>query len=119
MLSQYHPGSGAVYPLPTYAVLLGQTFIAAVAGVFNQHLLKSQNATLHAQNMVLYMFGVILNVTIHWTTKMLKPTEPDFFEGFGNIGAILVIVSSVLNGLAITAIYKCEYQRLPASTFRI
>ncbi|KAK5032609.1 hypothetical protein LTS07_004019 [Exophiala sideris] len=75
MLSQYHPG---------------QTFVSAIAGVFNQYLLKSQSATLHAQNMVLYNFSIIFNATIHWTIKALKPEEP----------------APVLKGLAITAIYK-------------
>lgn len=117
ILSQYHPDSGSIYPIPTYAVLLGQTFVAAIAGVFNQHLLKTQSATLHAQNMVLYSFGMVTNTVIHLTIKIFKPEEPGFFEGYGNIGALLVIVSSVLNGLIITAIYKCEWCLLSALEF--
>jgi Nucleotide-sugar transporter len=108
IVTQYHPGTGTIYPLSTYLILFFQTFTTAVAGVYNQHLLKSQNTSLHAQNMALYAFGVVTNTIIHAIISMIKDDEPGMFEGFDNVGAILVIVSNILNGLAITAVYKCK-----------
>lgn len=107
VVTQYHPGTGTMYPLPTYLILFFQVFTAAVAGVYNQHLLKSQDSSLHAQNMSLYAYGVVINTTVHFIISAMKDDEPGMFQGFNNIGAILVIVSNVLNGLAITAVYKC------------
>ena len=108
IVTQYHPGTGTIYPLSTYVILFFQTFTAAVSGVYNQHLLKSQDSSLHAQNMALYAYGVVINSTIHGIISLIKANEPGLFEGFDNVGAILVIVSNVLNGLAITAVYKCK-----------
>lgn len=109
VVTQYHPDTGSTYPVPTYALLFFQTIVTALAGVFNQHLCKSQEASLHAQNMVLYAFGVVINLCIHAMVSFLKPDEPGFFDGYGHAGAILVIVSNVLNGLVITAVYKCKF----------
>ena len=57
--------------------------------------------------MVLYAFGVVTNGIIHSVIAFLKPDEPGFLQGYNNIGAVLVILSNVLLGLAITAVYKC------------
>lgn len=108
IVTQYHEGSGLTYPLPTYFVLLLQTAVSAVAGVLNQFLCKNQNASLHAQNMVLYGFGTLINGIVHITITFLNPHEPGFFQGYDQVGAVLVIASNVLLGLAITAVYKCE-----------
>jgi hypothetical protein len=106
---QYHPEAGSTYPLSTYLVLLFQTSISAVSGVYNQHLLKSSGASLHANNMVLYASGVCLNLLVYTVMRMIKSDEPGFFTGYGNIGAVLVVMSNVLIGLVITAVYKCEF----------
>ncbi|ETN41475.1 uncharacterized protein HMPREF1541_03411 [Cyphellophora europaea CBS 101466] len=106
IVTQYHPGTGSVYPIYTYAILGFQTFCSAVAGVYNQHLLKSQDSSMHAQNMALYTFGMCINTVVHFIISTIKSDEPGFFHGFNQIGPILVIVSSVLNGLVITAVYK-------------
>jgi drug/metabolite transporter (DMT)-like permease len=108
IITQYHPDTGSTYPLPSYAILFFQTVVTALAGVFNQHLCKSQEASLHAQNMVLYAFGVCINLTVHGMVTFLKPGEPGFFVGYHHPGAIFVIFSNVLNGLVITAVYKCK-----------
>ncbi|KAK5053699.1 hypothetical protein LTR84_001660 [Exophiala bonariae] len=106
IVTQYHEGSGLTYPLPTYLVLLLQTGVSAVAGVLNQFLCKSQPASLHAQNMVLYGFGTLTNGIVHIAITFLNPNEPGFFQGYNQVGAFLVIASNVLLGLAITAVYK-------------
>jgi hypothetical protein len=107
VVTQYHPGTGASYPFSTYFLLIGQTFLGAVAGVYNQSLCKKENASLHGDNMVLYAAGAVVNLMIHITMKMVKTDEPNFFAGYGSWGAIMVILSNVFIGLAITAVYKC------------
>jgi hypothetical protein len=86
-----------------------QTFLSAVAGVYNQKLCKSENASLHADNMVLYAAGVCVNLLVHMMTRFIKADEPGFFTGYGDWGALMVIISNVFIGLAITAVYKCKF----------
>jgi hypothetical protein len=84
-------------------------FVSAVAGVYNQHLLKADHASLHAQNTLLYACGVLINGFIHMTLRFLTADEPGFLSGYNSIFACLVIVSNVFMGLAITAVYKCKF----------
>jgi hypothetical protein len=107
--TQYRPDTGASYPMSTYIILIVQVFVSSVAGVYNQHLLKSDHASLHAQNALLYGCGVIINGIIHTTLRYLTPDEPSFLSGYTSIVAYLVIISNVFIGLAITAVYKCKY----------
>ncbi|KAK0109322.1 hypothetical protein ONS96_003141 [Cadophora gregata f. sp. sojae] len=104
--TQYTPETGTSYPLSTYMVLLFQVFVSSVAGVYNQSLLKSDQASLHAQNAVLYGCGVVINGLVHVTLSYVTEDEPGFFVGYNNSAAYLVIVSNVFIGLAITAVYK-------------
>jgi hypothetical protein len=90
-------------------VLLFQVFLSAVAGVYNQTLLKDEEASLHAGNMMLYGSGVVINMILHITIRSLKDDEPAFFVGYNSVPAILVVLSNVFIGLAITAVYKCEF----------
>ncbi|TID25905.1 UDP-galactose transporter [Venturia nashicola] len=106
VVTQYNPTTGSSYPLPTYLVLLFQTFLSAVAGVYNQKLCKSEGASLHADNMILYAAGCCANILIHIMTRFIKSSEPGFFTGYNDWGAIMVIASNVFIGLAITAVYK-------------
>lgn len=108
IVTQYQPGKGALYPLDTYALLLFQVFLSASSGVYNQVLLKADDSSLHANNMILYASGTIVNFVCHITIKCVSSNEPGFFEGYGSIHAILVIMSNVFIGLAITAVYKCK-----------
>jgi len=89
-------------------VLIFQTFLSAVAGVYNQRLCKAEDASLHAGNMTLYTAGVAINFVVHLITRVLRPSEPGFFSGYNNLAACMVIVSNVFIGLAITAVYKCK-----------
>ncbi|KAG5744533.1 hypothetical protein H9Q72_013221 [Fusarium xylarioides] len=106
IVTQYQPGKGALYPLDTYALLLFQVFLSASSGVYNQVLLKADDSSLHANNMILYASGTIINFVCHITIKCVSSNEPGFFEGYGSIHAFLVIMSNVFIGLAITAVYK-------------
>ena len=90
-------------------MLLAQVFVSSVAGVYNQSLLKGDSASLHAQNTMLYAFGVVINAMIHTTIRIVKPEEPSLFAGYTNLPSYLVILSNVFIGLAITAVYKCKF----------
>lgn len=58
--------------------------------------------------MTLYAAGATINVLLHLVMALVKSDEPGFFVGYGSWGAILVIMSNVFIGLAITAVYKCK-----------
>ncbi|KAK2034241.1 UDP-galactose transporter [Colletotrichum zoysiae] len=106
MVTQYNPQTGTTYPFSTYFILLFQVFLSASSGVYNQALLKTDDSSLHADNMILYGAGASMNLLCHLVIKTLKADEPGFFEGYNSFGAIMVIVSNVFIGLAITAVYK-------------
>ncbi|KAF6828901.1 cmp-sialic acid transporter [Colletotrichum plurivorum] len=106
MVTQYNPETGTTYPFSTYFILLFQVFLSASSGVYNQALLKTDDSSLHADNMILYAAGAVMNLMCHIVIKVLKADEPGFFEGYNSFGAIMVIVSNVFIGLAITAVYK-------------
>ncbi|TEA11053.1 CMP-sialic acid transporter 2 [Colletotrichum sidae] len=106
MVTQYNPQTGTTYPFSTYFILLFQVFLSAASGVYNQALLKTDDSSLHADNMILYAAGASMNLICHIVIKTLKADEPGFFEGYNSFGAIMVIVSNVFIGLAITAVYK-------------
>lgn len=105
VVTQYKPG-GAAFPLSTYLVLLFATTVSAVASVYNQKLCKGSDASMHVMNMALYLSGAAINLLLHIVTRLLKSDEPGFFTGYGSIGSIMVIVSNVTIGLAMTAVYK-------------
>ncbi|KAK1585160.1 UDP-galactose transporter [Colletotrichum navitas] len=106
MVTQYNPQTGTTYPFSTYFILLFQVFLSASSGVYNQALLKTDDSSLHADNMILYGAGASMNLLCHVVIRTLKADEPGFFEGYNSFGAIMVIVSNVFIGLAITAVYK-------------
>ncbi|KAH8819502.1 UDP-galactose transporter [Xylogone sp. PMI_703] len=106
VVTQYHPETGTSYPFSTYLILIFQVFLSALSGVYNQALLKAENASLHADNMILYASGAAINLLLHITIRLFKADEPGFFSGYGSIGAFMVIMSNVFIGLAMTAVYK-------------
>ncbi|KAM0324835.1 hypothetical protein ACHAQA_007801 [Verticillium albo-atrum] len=106
MVTQYSPETGTTYSFSTYAILLFQVFLSASSGVYNQALLKTDESSLHADNMILYAAGAVINLLCHVVIRSFKADEPGFFEGYNSFGAFMVIVSNVFIGLAITAVYK-------------
>jgi Nucleotide-sugar transporter len=110
MATQFKPGIGAKYPYSVYFILMFQVFLSASAGVYNMALLKRENSSLHASNMMLYGSGVAVNLILYVTLAVFKTNEPGFFAGYDNIGAIMMILSNVFIGLAITAVYKCPFK---------
>lgn len=59
--------------------------------------------------MILYSSGTAINFILHLTLRLLSKDEPGFFTGYNTVPAVLVIVSNVFIGLAITAVYKCMF----------
>jgi hypothetical protein len=83
-------------------------FLTAITSVYNQALLKTDDASLHASNALLYSFGVIINLTLYVVMSLLDENEPKFFQGFDSMELFLVIIGNVLVGLTCTVIFKCE-----------
>jgi hypothetical protein len=108
VVTQYHPENGASYAYSTYMALVFQTFLSAASGVYNQDLCKRADASLHADNMYLYSEGALVNLIVHLAVRLLNPDEPGFFTGYDDVGAVMVILSNVFIGIAMTAVYKCK-----------
>ncbi|KAG9254398.1 uncharacterized protein F5Z01DRAFT_607632, partial [Emericellopsis atlantica] len=106
LVTQYTPDSGTTYTPLTYMLIMFHVFLGALAGVYNQVLLQRESCSLHANNMTLYAAGTLFNLCGHLLVRVVSPEEPIFLHGFDRLGAILVIVSNVFVGLAITAVYK-------------
>jgi C4-dicarboxylate transporter len=96
------------YSPSVYALLVLMTCIGSVAGVLNDHYCKSTKASLNAQNMLLYVVGVVLNFTIFLAKRAQHSDEPGFFEGYGSFGAVALIFLNASIGLIITMVYKCK-----------
>lgn len=89
-----------------YAILLGMTCVSSLAGVANDHLLKTTRTSLHAQNMVLYLFGVGINLLVFVCESFRSQDTRGFLTGYDSVGAIALIVLNACLGLVITAVYK-------------
>ena len=63
--------------------------------------------------MILYASGAAINLVVHFVIRLIKPGEPGFFTGYGDVGAVMVIVSNVFIGIAMTAVYKCKRNEMP------
>ena len=95
-------------PFTTYLALLASLSISSAAGVWNEHLLKTFSASLHAQNMCMYVYGVLFNLLIFLLWE--KPEEEVlssalWFRGY-SVGALAIITSQALLGLTVTAVLK-------------
>lgn len=115
VVTQYRENSGAVYPLSTYLLLLLQTTTGAVAGVYNQKLCKSSDASMHVMNMSLYSFGSFISFMLWVSATIFVPGEPGLFTGYNGIGPMLVILSNIFIGLIMTAVYKCWFLTFKAA----
>ncbi|KID68077.1 UDP-galactose transporter, partial [Metarhizium hybridum] len=81
LVTQYDPTAGGIYSFGVYLLLIFQVFLSAVSGVVNQGLLQARNASLHANNIILYGSGAWSNLLCHVLLRATKPGEPGFFEG--------------------------------------
>lgn len=128
IMSQYqHKGSQSslvpraltLYPLSTYFFLVLASILTAVSGVWNEYLCTATPTThsvsttnspqIHLQNTVLYLSGALTNLLLHLyrlhDNGCSGSPEPAFFHGYDSLPALLVVVSNVAIGLAITLVY--------------
>ncbi|XP_025891553.1 probable UDP-sugar transporter protein SLC35A4 [Nothoprocta perdicaria] len=76
-------------------------FISGLSAVYTEAILKAQALPLSFQNLFLYFFGVLLNVTGHFWSS----TGGDFLEGFSS-WVLVIVVSQALNGLIMSVVMK-------------
>ncbi|KAF7235463.1 putative UDP-sugar transporter protein SLC35A4 [Varanus komodoensis] len=77
--------------------------ISGLSAVYTERVLKAQELPLNLQNMFLYFFGVLLNMTIHLFSS--SASAEGFLEGF-SFCVLFVIVSQALNGLIMSVVMK-------------
>uniref|UniRef100_A0A8D0E0J6 Solute carrier family 35 member A4 n=1 Tax=Salvator merianae TaxID=96440 RepID=A0A8D0E0J6_SALMN len=101
--SQRLPSSDTQLHITPIGVLLMCLYclISGLSAVYTEVVLKSQDLPLNLQNVFLYIFGVLLNVIIHFSSS----PAAGFLEGF-SVWVLLVIVSQALNGLIMSVIMK-------------
>jgi len=93
--------------LPIYLALFCSLFISSLAGVWNEHVLKTFKVTVHVQNCCLYGFGVLMNLFVFVSEELGGPTSlaSAYFTGY-NAAAIGVIACQAVLGLVVTAVLK-------------
>jgi UDP-sugar transporter A1/2/3 len=86
------------------AALVFFCFISGLAGVYNEKLLKDNPASIHFQNVLLYSWGIIMNLlgVLHDKKAI---SEEGFFHGW-NFWTVVLVTNNALVGLAISAILK-------------
>jgi len=90
-----------------YTCMFISAMCTAVCQVWNENQLKSFKVDMHLQNATLYFCGVVCNlITFFFIPSPAVTPGIGFFEGYNTFGAIGVVVSNSLIGLAITAVYK-------------
>ena len=99
-----------MYPVGVYLILVLQLALSASAGVYNQYLVKLNDCSLHVNNMILYAAGASINLVCHLVLRCVNANEPGFFHGYDSVGTIMVVLSNVFIGLAITIVYKCKLE---------
>jgi UDP-sugar transporter A1/2/3 len=101
--SDAESGSAFIGVVVTLVACLNSAF----AGVYSELLLKKDGSlhSIHLQNMLLYSWGVLFNLTAVFVKDNTLIFKHGFFAGYS--GAVwLLITNNALNGLAISAILK-------------
>jgi UDP-sugar transporter A1/2/3 len=100
---QYDSCKGsALLPAWTYLALLLSLFVSSSTGVWNEHLLKTSNTSMHAQNCFMYAFGVIFNLCVFF---FYDESGASFFHGY-NVAAVGIIFCQAVLGLVVAAVLK-------------
>ena len=86
------------------------------AGIYSERLLKDRaSASIHWQNMQLYVWGVGFNALGAYIKKSDAPAaDAGLLTGFGT-AACIVVACNAFNGLAISAVLKCARSRRDCS----
>jgi len=86
-----------------YLVLL-YCLISGLAGVYTEVVLKKyKDVSIHSQNLVLYIFGVVLNGFFNLLNSDMD--NKGFFEGH-SIWTFLIITTQAVNGIIISLVMK-------------
>jgi UDP-sugar transporter A1/2/3 len=102
-----HDGMAA--PVIGGLLSLLSSLLSALGGIYNEKLLKGRpSASIHWQNIQMYVWGVAFNALGAWLKDRdaMLHREQGILSGF-NASAWSVVVLNALNGLAISAVLKC------------
>ena len=92
-----------------YLLLILSTSITSLSSVWNEYAVKQFTIELHLQNMILYLFGVVLNSFGFFLLPFVFPdfewSSISFFQGY-NTSVFGVILCNSVIGIVITAVYK-------------
>jgi len=104
-----HLKSGAGHATaPLFGMLLSllSSLLSALGGIYNERLLKGRpTASIHWQNIQMYIWGVGFNAIAAWQKDGTAMARNGILAGF-NRSAWLVVICNALNGLAISAVLK-------------
>jgi hypothetical protein len=116
-------GTTAV-PWVGYFFIFLNIAVACVAGVWNEHVVKTMSPSVNATNVIMYAFGVLINIVLFYIPNSSQTllgnaaAEPPYFlYGFNNWRVIGVVIANGSVGLVITAVYK--YADVIVKTFGI
>ena len=87
------------------ALLFISCMITTVSSVFNAKFLQKGDLPLQVNQMLLYSQGFVANLLAYMQGLGPSGSGIGFFEGYDNIGVILVLVSQSMIGLAISWVY--------------
>jgi len=94
---------------PTFIMLVCSCTLTAFSSVLNADVIKKLEAPMMVQNMVLYGFGVTLNLWAFMLSAnglLYGSNSAGFFEGYDNFFALAVVFLNGLIGVVMTVLYK-------------
>eukprot|EP00929_Paragymnodinium_shiwhaense_P086973 TRINITY_DN47320_c0_g1_i1.p1 TRINITY_DN47320_c0_g1~~TRINITY_DN47320_c0_g1_i1.p1 ORF type:complete len:350 (-),score=92.81 TRINITY_DN47320_c0_g1_i1:662-1711(-) len=91
-------------PLAGFLTVLVIALCSALAGVYNEHLLKSKGAPLQAANCHLYIYGV-LTLFVCLLFEAGFKLSPDMLGGF-NTAAVCLVISNAAIGQVVSLLLK-------------
>jgi len=95
-----------ILDLNLYIILIISCTITSVCTVWNEYLLKNYSVNLYVQNLVLYLFGTVINLCVYaYFNRYVRGYSKGFFEGYSLLAMTVVFCNSIL-GIVITAVYK-------------
>ena len=98
--------SGMAAPVVGGLLSVLSSFLSACGGIYNEKLLKGRpSASIHWQNIQMYVWGVAFNALGAWMKDGTALQSSGFLSGFSG-AAWSVVVCNAMNGLAISAVLK-------------
>ena len=118
--TQYNPCTkGFSLAAIGYILVAVNIIVSCGAGVWNENVIKTYKTSVNAQNVMLYIWGVLLSMVMYYAipNKYLGGSQQgvvSFFDGY-NWAVVGVICANGMVGLVITAVYK--YADVVVKTF--